>query len=66
LGKTLGDVVTFDAERVLYDLGGLIAVTAIDGLFEQVTHLRHSCSASRFTAGAAGFLTLSQWSVRLA
>jgi hypothetical protein len=27
----LGDVVSFDAERVLDDLGGLIAVAAVDG-----------------------------------
>jgi hypothetical protein len=28
-----GDVVVFDAERVLNDPGGLIAVAAVDGLF---------------------------------
>ena len=30
----------------------------------EVTHVRHSSSASRFTAGALGFLTLSQSSDR--
>jgi hypothetical protein len=37
LGKdVIGDLVAFDAERVLDDLGGMIAVTAVDGLLEQV------------------------------
>ena len=61
LGKDVGgDVVRLDAERVLNDLGGPIAVVAVDGSFQQVTHLRHSSSASRFTAGDAGFLILIQ------
>src|ERR1700722_16060321 len=37
LGKdVIGDLVAFDAERILDDLGGMIAVTAVDGLLEQV------------------------------
>ena len=38
-GKT-DDVIRFDAERVLNDLGGLFAVVTVDDSFQQVTHLR--------------------------
>ena len=40
----VGDFVRLDAERVLNDLGSPIAVVGVDGLFQQVTHLRHSSS----------------------
>ena len=36
----IDDVIRFDAERVLTDLGGLFAVVTVDGSFQQVTHLR--------------------------
>ena len=36
----IDDVIRFDAERVLNDLGGLFAVVTVDGSFQQVTHLR--------------------------
>ena len=36
----IDDVIRFDAERVLNDLGGPFAVVAVDGSFQQVTHLR--------------------------
>ena len=36
----IDDVIRFDAERVLNDLGGLFAVVTIDGSFQHVTHLR--------------------------
>ena len=36
----IDDVIQFDAERVLNDLGGLFAVVTVDGSFQQVTHLR--------------------------
>src|SRR5271170_4248625 len=58
------DFIGLYAERLLKYSGGLFAVIALDRLFEQITHRRHSSSASRLTAGAAGFLILSQWSKR--
>ena len=36
----IDDVIRFDTERVLNDLGGLFAVVTVDGSFQQVTHLR--------------------------
>jgi len=58
------NVVALDAERALYDSGGLLTVAAIDRLLEQITHLPHSSSASRLTAGAAGFLIITHTSAR--
>ena len=60
----VGNVVRLDAKRVLNDLCGPIAVVTVDGSFQQVTYLRHSSSASRFTAGAAGFLIFTHRSPR--
>ena len=66
----VGDVVRFDAERLLNDLGGPVAIVGVDRLFEKVSTVSLSpgalivsspnpSSAPRFTAGAAGFLILS-------
>ena len=38
----VGNVVQLGAERVLNDLGGSIALVAVDGSFQQVTHVCHS------------------------
>ena len=35
----IDDVIRFDSECVLNDLGGLFAVVTVDGSFQQVTHL---------------------------
>ena len=46
--------IQFDAERVLNDLGGLFAVVTVDGLFQQVTHLRSRTSHNRHQAPKIG------------
>ena len=38
----IDDVIRFDAERVLNDLGGLFAIVTVDGSFQQVTQLHTS------------------------
>ncbi len=50
----IDDVIRFDAERVLNDLGGLFAVVTVDGLFQQVTHLRSRTSHNRHQAPKIG------------
>ena len=67
-GNLLGVVVLLDGPRRhgVRDAGGRGAVQASMMACSSgwVTHVRHSSSASRFTAGALGFLTLSQSSDR--
>ena len=43
----IDDVIQFDAERVLNDLGGLFAVVTVDGSFQQVTHVPTSRTSAR-------------------
>src|SRR3984957_2591891 len=43
----IDDVIRFDAERVLNDLGGLFAVVTVDGSFQQVTHVPTSRTSAR-------------------
>jgi hypothetical protein len=50
----IDDVIRFDAERVLNDLGGLFAVVTVDGSFQQVTHLRSRTSHNRHQAPKIG------------
>ena len=52
----IDDVIRFDAERVLNDLGGPFAVVTVDGSFQQVTHLR-----TRHTRHQAPKRTAKKW-----
>ena len=50
----IDNIIRFDAERVLNNLGGLFAVVTVDGSFQQVTHLRTRTGHNRHQAPKIG------------